>query len=146
MSYTIGTLAAAAHVPTSTIRYYEREKLLAPDFRTAGNYRAYDEATLERLRFIKAAQATGFSLDDVREMLSLTDSEQPPCREVTALLEKRLADVKKRLANLRRVQRTLSRTLKTCCRTGPDWCEEIQKLGGRKPVPCKGPGKSCVRA
>jgi DNA-binding transcriptional MerR regulator len=146
MSYTIGTLAAAAGVATSTVRYYEREELLQPDFRTGGNYRGYTEAALERLRFIRAAQATGFSLDDVREMLSLTVSENSPCREVTALLEKRLSDVNQRLANLRRVQRTLSKALATCCRGGPDWCAEIQKLGGRKPAPCKGSKKSCAGA
>src|SRR5205809_3695709 len=135
MSYTIGSLATAGGVPVSTVRFYEREKLLLPDFRTGGNYRGYSDAALERLRFIKAAQATGFSLEDVREMLNLTDSTEPPCREVTTLLEKRLADVNQRLANLRGVQRALAATLKNCCQGGADWCGEIQKLGGKNRIP-----------
>ena len=79
---TIGQLAAAAGVPTSTVRFYERGKLLTPDARTGGNYRAYSNASLERLKFIRAAQASGFNLSDIREMLALTHSDDEPCKEI----------------------------------------------------------------
>ncbi len=82
---TIGELARAAGVPTSTVRFYERRGLLKPDARTQANYRTYTSRAAERLKFIRAAQATGFSLKDVREMLALTYSDEPPCDEVAAL-------------------------------------------------------------
>jgi len=66
MQYTIGALARAAEVPTTTVRYYERTGLLPPEGRSGGNYRSYSVRSLERLRFIRAAQANGFTLDDVK--------------------------------------------------------------------------------
>ena len=125
---TIGQLAAAAGVPASTVRFYERQELLVPDARTGANYRTYSAASLQRLQFIRAAQASGFSLADVREMLALTHSDEPPCREVTALIENRLADVRKRMAELKRVAKTLDEALKNCCRGGTDWCGEVDRL------------------
>lgn len=133
---TIGQLAKAVGVPTSTIRFYEREKLIAPDARTGSNYRTYSSRTCERLKFIRAAQATGFSLKDVREMLALTSTDEPPCRDVVALIQRRLDEVKQRLKELRRIDRTLSAALKTCCRTGPDWCGEIERLKGKSAANC----------
>jgi MerR family mercuric resistance operon transcriptional regulator len=133
---TIGELANAAGVATSTVRYYERRGLVKPDARTPANYRAYTPRTAERLKFIRAAQATGFSLKDIKEMLALTYSDEPPCAEVASLIERRLVDVRQRLAELRRIDRTLSVALKTCCNGGTDWCEEIERLKGRKSASC----------
>src|SRR5688572_11863076 len=95
--YTIGELARAAGVATSTIRYYERLGLLKPDARTRSNYRTYSAKTADRLQFIRSAQASGFSLSDIREMLTLTHSDDPPCAEVAALIDHRLGDVRQRL-------------------------------------------------
>jgi len=135
---TIGQLAAAAGVPTSTVRFYEREKLLTPDARTGGNYRAYSNASLERLKFIRAAQASGFNLSDIREMLALTHSDDEPCKEIATLIENRLADVRKRMSELHQVEKTLASALANCCRGGTDWCNEVVRLGGtrksRKPA------------
>jgi MerR family mercuric resistance operon transcriptional regulator len=125
---TIGQLAAAAGVPASTVRFYEREKLLAPDARTGGNYRVYAPASLERLRFIRAAQASGFNLSDIREMLTLTHSDEPPCKEITTLIEHRLADVRARMRDLQRVEKMLADAQANCCRGGPDWCREVGRL------------------
>jgi DNA-binding transcriptional MerR regulator len=139
VNLTIGQLARGAGVPTSTVRFYERRGLLKPDARTQSNYRTYSARTAERLKFIRAAQASGFSLKDVREMLALTHSDEPPCDEVAALIERRLADVKQRLRELKRIDRALSVALKSCCKGGPDWCDEIERLKGRKTVPCDSP-------
>src|ERR1044071_5804846 len=118
---TIGQLAKAANVPTSTIRFYERRGLFKADGRTDSNYRTYTTRNAERLKFIRAAQATGFSLKDIREMLALTYSDDPPCQEVATLIQRRLQDVKQRLRELKRVERTLTTALKSCCKGGPDW-------------------------
>lgn len=108
-SLTIGQLAKAAGVPTSTVRYYERAGLLRPAARTAGNYRLFSEDDLERLRFIRAAGATGFQLEDVAKLL-----RPAPCGQVQELIEKRLAQVAERMKELRRVQRVLRESLETC--------------------------------
>lgn len=67
----IGELARRAGVPASTVRHYERRGLLQPGGRTGGNYRLYGPAELARLRFIRAARASGFRLADVGELLAL---------------------------------------------------------------------------
>ena len=129
--YTIGHFALAAGVPTSTVRYYERAGLLKPDARSRANYRQYTERALSRLRFIRSAQATGFSLQDIRQLLGLTHCDDPPCEEVITLTRQRLADVRQRIRELRGVEKVLSRSLADCC-TGraPDLCEEIIRLKG----------------
>ncbi len=106
---TIGELARAAEVPTSTVRYYEREGLLHPSARSAANYRLYSEDDLERLRFIRAAQATGFSLEDVTRLL-----RPAPCGRVQGLIEERLSHVEARMKELRHVKRVLGAALETC--------------------------------
>jgi DNA-binding transcriptional MerR regulator len=116
-AYTIGQLAHAAGVPTSTVRYYERIGLLSPQGRTAGNYRLYDEKALERLHFIRAAQATGFTIEDITALLQLQDATPDVCQDVQILIEARLGDLEKRLADLRHVQGVLKATLKRCQET-----------------------------
>jgi DNA-binding transcriptional MerR regulator len=140
-SYTIGQLAKAADVPTSTLRFYERTKLLTPTTRSDGNYRQYDSAALQRLRFIRAAQATGFSIEDIRELLSLTHSDDPPCDDVLSLMTNRLAEVRERLKKLRHVERVLSKALNECCSGKTiDLCGEINRLKGVAQS-CPAPGK-----
>jgi DNA-binding transcriptional MerR regulator len=142
VSMTIGELAKAAGVATSTVRFYERLGLLKPDARTQSNYRTYSARTAERLKFIRAAQATGFSLKDIREMLTLTYSDDPPCAEVVGLIDRRLDDVRQRLRELKRVERALTAAHDSCCKGGRDWCNEIERLRGRQSTPCTSPKQS----
>ena len=79
-SYKIGQLAKQAGVPTTTVRYYERRGLLCPAARAgSGAYRTYGDDELEQLRFIRAAQASGFALDDAGILLGLRDGQTTPC-------------------------------------------------------------------
>lgn len=111
---TIGELARKSGVPTSTVRYYERIGLLRPDNRSEGNYRLYGQANLERLRFIRAAQATGFTLEDIKKLLG-HDHESPGlCHDVQALIHERLNDVKRRMDELRHLRSVLEASLKQC--------------------------------
>ena len=112
--YTIGQLAKRIGVQTSTLRYYERSKLLVPDGRTDGNYRFYSERALERVRFIRSAQTAGFSLDDISTLLGIRDGVTEPCGEVENLIEKRLCEVRKRLKDLREIDRHLKEFLAVC--------------------------------
>src|SRR5690349_1815186 len=105
-TYSIGQLAKAAGVASSTIRYYEREGLLKPEARSGGNYRVYTRGSLERLEFIRSAQAVGLSLADVGEMLDVASGSEEPCREVVALAERRLAEVRRKLEHLKTVEKT----------------------------------------
>ena len=120
--YTISQLARAADVPVSTLRYYERVALLEPEDRSLGNYRLYTAESLRRLRFIRAAQAIGFTLDDVKLLLGTQDRSMPSCHEVQLLIEQRLADIDNRLSDLRRVEKVLRAALQKCRRTQQQGC------------------------
>ena len=109
---TIGRIAEAVGVATSTLRYYEREGLLKPVERSPAGYRLYDATGVEQLRFIRSAQGVGFSLGDIKALLSLDG--RTSCKEVQAMIEERLADVAGRIAQLRSVQRTLNLALNRC--------------------------------
>ncbi len=106
-TYTIGELAEAAEVAVSTIRYYERLKLVRPSGRTGSNYRYYGQPELERLLFIRAAHAAGFTLSDITTLLELRDGSLEPCPEVQALIEKRLDEIAGRMVEFRRVHKVL---------------------------------------
>src|SRR5262245_51357341 len=99
--YNIGQLARAAGVPVSTLRYYERVGLLAPTGRAPNNYRFYTQDTLQIVRFIRAAQAIGFTLEDVRTLLTLWNGQSALCKDVQPLVAKRLAEVTQRLQDIR---------------------------------------------
>ncbi len=113
-TYTIGRLAEAAEVPISTVRYYEQRGLLEPDQRTRASYRIYTAEGLKRLRFIKAAQNSGFTLEDIRLLLDLREGAADPCGDVREVVAKRLGTVGTQLRELRRVERVLRETLAWC--------------------------------
>lgn len=112
---TIGALAKAAGVNVETIRFYQRRRLLPTPDRPCGGIRRYGSADIERVRFVKAAQRLGFSLDEVGELLKLEDGTH--CTEAAELAALRLADVRVRLAELARIEAALSQ-LVAQCRTG----------------------------
>jgi MerR family mercuric resistance operon transcriptional regulator len=112
--YNIGQLARAAGVPISTLRYYERVELLHPTGRTRSNYRFYTQDTLQIVRFIRAAQATGFTLEDVRTLLTLWNGHTALCKDVQPLVAKRLEEVTQRLKDMRHIQRILTSMLAMC--------------------------------
>ncbi len=128
---TIGELAKAADVPTSTVRYYERAGILRPSGRSAGNYRVYSGSELERLRFIRAAQATGFTLDDIKALL-----RPAACGKVQGLIEERLSEVGERMKELRHVQKVLRASL-TECREHEETgrCKVVDELTSRSKHP-----------
>ncbi|MEX0641413.1 MAG: heavy metal-responsive transcriptional regulator [Pirellulales bacterium] len=112
--YTISQLARAVGIPTTTVRYYERIGLMAPEDRSPGNYRLYSDKSLATLKFIRAAQAIGFTLDDVKTLLDRGDVKTPSCADVQSLIEDRLAEIAHRMKDLRHVQRVLKAALAKC--------------------------------
>ena len=112
--YTIGQLARAAGVPTTTLRYYERAGLVHPTTRGENAYRLYGAQTLDIIRFIRAAQAAGFTLDDVRTLLAFQAGDLALCKDIQPLIAKRLAEVSQRLNAMRHIQRLLQSFLALC--------------------------------
>lgn len=136
-TYTIGELANAVEVPTSTVRYYERRGLLAPDTRSRGNYRLYGEASLDRLRFIRAAQGAGFTLSDAAALLELREESGSPNQRVQTLIDERLRQVAEQIKHLQHVEQALNRWRRRCREAeSAGRCEVIEGLaacGGRRP-------------
>ena len=108
----IGALAKRTGVRIDTVRYYERNGLLAPKVRLASGYRRYGDIELARLRFIRRAQALGFSLKEVRELLAL--SSRRDVARVKGAAEQKLADVENRMAELARVRSGLATLIAAC--------------------------------
>jgi MerR family mercuric resistance operon transcriptional regulator len=109
---TIGALASASAVAMETIRYYQREGLVAEPARPPGGIRRYGEADVARLRFIKSAQRLGFSLTGVAELLRLADGGG--CSVVRARAQTKLDEVRERLADLRRTEAALAELIERC--------------------------------
>lgn len=107
----IGAVARAAGVNVQTVRYYERRGLLPAAPRTPSGYRLYSPEALARLRFIKQAQALGFSLKEIHEVLRLRYECQSPCQCVRGLLEAKLERVERQMGEMRRFRRELKKTL-----------------------------------
>ena len=127
--YTISQLAKSAAIPTTTVRYYERIGLLKPEDRSQGNYRLYSDESLNKLKFIRAAQATGFTLDDVKSLLIDNTGGFPSCGNVQKLIEERLEDIEQRLKDLRHVRRVLKLAQETCrTQKQTDCCQVVQGL------------------
>ncbi|TDR45642.1 MerR family transcriptional regulator [Tahibacter aquaticus] len=111
-SFTIGELAKRAGVAIDTVRYYERGQLLAPAQRSASGYRHYTQTELKRLHFIRRAKSLGFSLEDIRTLLALSDNAD--IAQVKRAAIDKLADVDQRITELTRI-RTGLQTLITAC-------------------------------
>lgn len=126
--FTIGDLAKATSTKVETIRYYERIGLLPVPMRTAGNYRSYSNAHFGRLSFIRRARDLGFSIEQVRELLGLSDQRDRSCEAVDAIAREHLAEVERKIADLQALRRELSTIIDQCgCGTIAE-CRIIEAL------------------
>jgi MerR family transcriptional regulator, copper efflux regulator len=125
----IGSLAKRAGVGIDTVRYYERAGLLAPSGRLASGYRRYTELELARLRFIRRAQALGFTLNEVRELLAL--SARRDVARVKRSAQAKLVAVEKKIAALEKVREGLATLVAACPGHGRAAdCPILKALGG----------------
>jgi Cd(II)/Pb(II)-responsive transcriptional regulator len=115
----IGELAAATNTQVETIRYYEREGLLADPSRTEGNYRIYGAAHVERLSFVRHCRGLDMTLDEIRVLLRFKDTPTENCLEVNELLDEHIGHVAKRIRELRQLERQL-KSLREACLGGQD--------------------------
>lgn len=120
----IGDVAERTGLSAPTIRYYESIGLLAAPPRSATGYRHYTKTTVEELRFIKKAQALGFSLDEVGEILKLSRAGDTPCAHVLDLSRRHLHAVEDRIQQLTRFRDQLA--------------SELAKWDGQREPTCRG--------
>jgi DNA-binding transcriptional MerR regulator len=107
----IGEVSKRSGVGVEALRFYEKGSLLDSPSRTFGGYRVYGEDVLERLAFIKQAQALGFSLDEIRRIIDDARKGESPCDEVREIVRRRMAEVDERLRELHRYRKELKATL-----------------------------------
>lgn len=111
----IGDLARDTGTKVVTIRYYEKVGLLPPPGRSEGsNYRRYDAAALQRLRFIRRCRDLGFGLQQIRELLELSTDIERPCDDVNEIAAAHLATVERKIADLRALAQELRLISATC--------------------------------
>jgi len=109
-----GELARRTGCNLETIRYYEKIGLMPEPPRTAGGYRTYDRDQVKRLAFIRRSRELGFSLEEIRSLLSLVDGGDYSCGEVRDRTLGHAAEVRRKVADLRRLERTLREMAAQC--------------------------------
>ncbi|MDO9235754.1 MAG: Cd(II)/Pb(II)-responsive transcriptional regulator [Aquabacterium sp.] len=110
----IGELATLTNTQIETIRYYEREGLLAEPRRSEGNYRIYGAAHAERLSFVRHCRGLDMTLDEIRVLLRFKDAPTENCREVNELLDEHIGHVAERIRELRQLEKQLKSLRETC--------------------------------
>lgn len=124
----IGEAATATGVSAKMIRYYESIQLIQPGKRTEANYRTYGEKDLHNLRFIKRARTLGFSLDQIRELLSLWQDSKRASADVKAIAQAHVAELQTRIEELTEMRDTLSHLAQVCSGDDRPDCPILQGL------------------
>ncbi len=143
-SFTIGTLARDTECPAETIRYYEREGLLPPPSRTAGNYRLYSPTHLERLVFIRNCRLLDMTLDEIKQLLRFRDVPQAECGAAHTLIDEHITHIGERIAELEQLQTQLQALRRQCDPVGEaKRCGILDRLEQKAP---RTPEKKKVKA
>lgn len=126
----IGELSRRTGCNIETIRYYERIGVLPPPDRV-GRYRRFADADIRRLGFVRRARELGFTLDEVRALLQLSQSDgRSACGDVRRISAAHLSAVRARIADLRAMERVLAETIRECGSGAHSGCPLIDALGG----------------
>lgn len=130
---TIGELARRAGVNLDTVRYYERRRLLPKPARSASGYRRFPPELVRRIRFIKHAQALGFTLTEIKELLALRVDPDTSCAEVRSRARAKVSDIEQKIRSLEGMKRALGQLAETCSGRGPvSDCPILENLGGEE--------------
>ena len=126
---TVGIAAKRAGVKIDTIRYYERRALLPRSPRTEAGYRTLTEETVQRLRLIKHAQALGFTLNEIKQLLELRLTPGKTCADVRSRAEAKEADIERKIRSLQVMKRALQQLVSACKSDGPaSKCSFLENL------------------
>lgn len=110
----IGELAQVAQCTVETIRYYEKEGLMAAPSRTSGNFRMYGSEHVERLRFIRNCRALDMSQNEIRTLLNLADGAEQGCGAVNDVFDQHIAHVDERIRELTHLKLELASLRQRC--------------------------------
>lgn len=110
----IGQLAQLTGADIQTIRFYERQGLLASPNRQANGYRAYEADHADKLLFIRRCRSFGMSLEEIGVLQGFQEQPQQPCTAINALLDRHIAQVRTQVASLHALENQLV-TLRGCC-------------------------------
>lgn len=121
-------MAKRSGVNAETIRYYEKIELMLEPGRNSGGHRIYEEVHLQRLCFIRRCREMGFSLEEIRELLSLVDREQVSCEHVQQIAEDHVLSIRQKIKDLQRMQGTLRDLAKQCSGENVPECPIIDAL------------------
>lgn len=127
-TYSRGQLAKSTHVKGETIRYYEKCGLLLAPARSAGGHRIYSEVHAQRLNFIRRCRELGFSISEIKDLLSLAGADKRSCEKVQQTTESHLADIHYKIKDLRKMERTLKAMIKQCETNSAPSCPVIESL------------------
>jgi len=116
---TIGEVAREAGVNIETVRYYERRGLIPRPPRSESGYRLYSENTIRLIRFIRHAKELGFSLREIKELLSLRVTEGVSCAQVKEKTEAKIAEIEERIQSLKKIKSALLKLTRECTGKGP---------------------------
>lgn len=130
MTLSIGQLATASDVKVPTIRFYEEIGLMPAARRAANDRRIYDQDAIRRLAFIRHARQLGFSVDDIRGLLDLSDHPERPCDEANRLAARQLQEVEAKIAQLETLRGELRRMVDAACQGRASDCRVIEALAG----------------
>lgn len=114
MALTIGQVARAANVHVETLRYYERRGLVPKPPRSPSLYRYYPEDTVPRVQFVKHAQELGFSLLEIRDLLSLRAAPKARCADVKRRTATKIEEIEAKIRALQAMRRALRRLVSQC--------------------------------
>ena len=130
---TIGKIAKSAGVGIETVRFYEKQGLLDPPPRTESNYRIYPEEAIAKLRFIKRAKALGFSLSEIKGLLSLRHDPHATKADIKQRTEAKIEDIRQKIQDLTRMLNALESLSETCDGHGPiSECPILEALNSGK--------------
>ncbi len=128
-SLSIGKLARRAGIGVETIRFYERQGLLAAPLRKDSGYRLYPEHVVGRIQFIRRAKELGFSLREIKELLQLRTNSSSPCEDVCERAEAKIAQIEEKIAMLNKMKQALTELFAACkMRTSLDECPILEFL------------------
>ncbi len=114
---TIGKLAKEAGVGVETIRFYEREALIKRPQTKRGAYRVYPSADIPKIRFIKRAQELGFTLKEIKVLLSLDQNTRATCEDVAKKAEEKRQEIRVKMGDLLKMERALTKLIGACRKT-----------------------------
>lgn len=125
----IGEVAKLSEVGIETIRYYEREGLLAEPQRKPSGYRQYDESVVARLQFIKRAKELGFTLTEIKELLGLWFDANTRCEHVRHKAGLKITDIEEKIRSLQKMKRALKKVISECeSRDSVDACPLMEGI------------------